>query len=103
MSCCGIHGPMNMYRNFGLQVRELRRKHKGKEKIKKDKVSDEEDEHFAEPTAKCCVTQQVLTDGRANVLRNEIRPTPHFEALDIAGDAFCKLREFLLICVYTFY
>ena len=82
-----------MYRNFGFQVRELRRKHKG---VKDDKVSDEKDEHFLEPT------QAVLKDGAANVSRNEIRPTFDFEALDIAGDSFCKLREFLLICVYTF-
>ena len=90
---------MNMYRNFGFQVRELRRIHKG---VKKEKVSDEEEEPFAEPTPKCYVTQQVLRDGRSNVSRNEIRPTLDFEALDIAGDAFCKLRKLLLVCVYTF-
>ena len=83
-----------MYRNFGFQVRELRRKHKG---VEDDKVSDEKDEHFFEPN------QEVLKDGSTNVLRNENRPTFDFEALDIAGDSFCKLREFLLICVYTFW
>ena len=88
-----------MYRNFGFQVRELTRKHKG---VKKDKVSDEMDEHCTEPTPKCYVTQQVLRDGTGSVLRNEIQPTIDFEALDIAGDGFCKLREFLLICAYTF-
>ena len=82
-----------MYRNFGFQVRELRRKHKG---VKDDKVSDENDEHCFEPN------QEGLKDGTANVSRNEIRPTLDFEALDIAGDSFCKLREFLLLCVYTF-
>ena len=95
MSCRGVHGPMNMYRNFGFQVRELRRKHKGG--VQDDKVSDEKDENVFEPT------QEGLKDGRANVSRNEIRPTFDFEALDIAGDSFCKLREFLLICVYTFW
>ena len=92
-----------MYRNFGFRVRELRRKHKGTEKVKKDKVSDEEDEHFAEPTPKCCGTQQVLMGDRANISRNEIRPTLDFEALDIAGDGFGELRKFLFICVYTSY
>ena len=82
-----------MYRNFGFQVRELRRKHKG---VKEDKISDENDENCFEPN------QEVLKDGRANFSRNEIRPTLDFEALDIAGDSFCKLREFLLLCVYTF-
>ena len=81
-----------MYRNFGFQVRELRRKHKG---VKEDKISDENDENCFEPN------QEVLKDGRANVSRNEIRPTLDFEALDIAGDSFCKLREFLLIYMYT--
>ena len=84
-----------MYRNFGFQVRELRRKHKGGDQD--DKVSDEKDENVFEPT------QEGLKDGRANVSRNEIRPTFDFEALDIAGDSFCKLREFLLICVYTLF
>ena len=92
-----------MYRNFGFWARDLRRKPKGKEKVKKDKVSDEEGENFAEPTPKCCVTPQVFMGGRANVSRNEIRPTLEFEALDIAGDGFCELRKFFLICVYTSY
>ena len=83
-----------MYRNFGFQVRELRRKHKG---VQDDKVSDEKDENVFEPNP------GVLKDGSANVSRNEISPTFDFEALDIAGDSFCKLREFLLICVYTFW
>ena len=83
-----------MYRNFGFQVRELRRKHKG---VQDDKVSDEKDENVFEPNP------GVLKDGSANVSRNEISPTFDFEALDIAGDSFCKLREFLLICVYTLF
>ena len=89
-----------MYRNFGFQVREIRRRHKG---VKEDKVSDEDGEHLAEPTPKCGVTEQMLIGGRANVSRNEIRPTFDFEALDIAGDSFCKLRELLLVMhVYIF-